>query len=276
MVGVRAPWDGRRFHGRGRRCHGDLVEPGGPQPAARYFSAIIEYAHPIDRPGEGLRGDVVSASRPSASAITACRRPKFAPASLQPGPAEAEKMRAASVCSAPPSANPSASHLVLGSTVKAPERAGETEGGLDLGAMVMFGKTRVGLMVRNVTEPEFGDGDADAEAPGAVPGRGQRSPPGIRGAIGTPPWPFDADLVKTPTVLRRGAADRRRRRDSGCSSDGLASRGAASAPARPASADGAERRCERGAPSRARIVDAELTGRRRRRGAPRVGASLQE
>ena len=35
---------------------------------------------------------------------------------------------------------------------------GETDAGLDMGAMAKFGTLRLGLMVRNVTEPTFGDG----------------------------------------------------------------------------------------------------------------------
>ena len=98
-------------------------------------------------------------------------------------------------------------HLVLGSTVKL-LRAVETKGGLDMGAMAVFGRTRLGLMVRNVTEPEFGTGTQSvklhrhARAGAAVT-------TGSRGFIGDVTVAVDADLVKTPTVLgdeRRVAA----------------------------------------------------------------------
>lgn len=52
-------------------------------------------------------------------------------------------------------------HLVLGSTLKLLRAAGETEGGLDLGAMAAVGVTRIGVMVRNLREPSFGSGDLE-------------------------------------------------------------------------------------------------------------------
>jgi hypothetical protein len=52
-------------------------------------------------------------------------------------------------------------HLVIGSTVKLLRAAGETQGGLDIGAMAAVGLVRVGVMVRNVREATFGEG-ADA------------------------------------------------------------------------------------------------------------------
>ncbi len=52
-------------------------------------------------------------------------------------------------------------HLVVASTVKllhATVAGDDTEGGLDVGAMVAFGRLRAGLMVRNLREPTFGEG----------------------------------------------------------------------------------------------------------------------
>src|SRR5262245_13966821 len=52
-------------------------------------------------------------------------------------------------------------HLVLASTLKVMRAAGDTEAGLDIGAMAMVGLLRLGLAVRNVREPTFGS-DASA------------------------------------------------------------------------------------------------------------------
>jgi hypothetical protein len=48
-------------------------------------------------------------------------------------------------------------HLVIGSTLKLLRAAGETQGGLDIGAMAALGLVRVGVMVRNVREATFGE-----------------------------------------------------------------------------------------------------------------------
>jgi hypothetical protein len=78
--------------------------------------------------------------------------------------------------------------------------SGETKGGLDAGAMASFGPVRVGVMVRNLTEPEFGTGlgaftlARTARLGGAVS-------TGRRGVIGTATVAVDADLTTASTVL---------------------------------------------------------------------------
>jgi hypothetical protein len=89
-------------------------------------------------------------------------------------------------------------HLVVGSTVKL-VRADETKGGLDLGAMATFGRGRLGLMIRNVTEPKFGSGD-DARKLRRTARAGAAFSTGSRGVVGEATVAVDADLVKTPTV----------------------------------------------------------------------------
>jgi hypothetical protein len=92
-------------------------------------------------------------------------------------------------------------YLVLGSTVKLLRAAGETKGGLDMGAMATFGRARVGLMVRNVTEPEFENGAVEAFKLRRHARVGAAVTTGLRGAIGDATVAFDADLVKSPTLL---------------------------------------------------------------------------
>jgi hypothetical protein len=86
--------------------------------------------------------------------------------------------------------------------------SGETKAGLDAGAMASFGPVRVGLMVRNVTEPEFGTGlgsftlSRTARVGAAVS-------TGKRGIIGSATVAVDTDLTTTATVFgdeRRFAA----------------------------------------------------------------------
>lgn len=76
----------------------------------------------------------------------------------------------------------------------------ETHGDLDLGAMVTFGALRLGLTVRNVRQPRFGDAgervrlDRQARAGVSV------SVPG-RGPLGALTLDVDADLRRAATVL---------------------------------------------------------------------------
>jgi hypothetical protein len=76
----------------------------------------------------------------------------------------------------------------------------ETHAGLDVGAMAVLGRVRFGLMVRNVTEPEFGSGpDAFTLSRQARVGAALTS--GARGVIGSATLAIDADLTRTATVL---------------------------------------------------------------------------
>jgi F plasmid transfer operon, TraF, protein len=114
------------------------------------------------------------------------------------------------------------SHLVVGSTftlvnggaVSQPQAAdagsldsatglnpsGETHLGLDVGAMAVLGRARLGVMVRNVTRPEFGTGQ-DAFTLNRQARAGAALTSGSRGVIGSATLAVDADLTKTATVF---------------------------------------------------------------------------
>jgi len=86
--------------------------------------------------------------------------------------------------------------------------SGETKAGLDAAAMASFGPVRVGLMVRNVTEPEFGTG-LGAFTLSRTARLGAAVTTGKRGIIGTATVAVDADLTTATTVFgdeRRFAA----------------------------------------------------------------------
>jgi hypothetical protein len=114
------------------------------------------------------------------------------------------------------------SHLVIGSTVKlvsggsaSQVQAGatgsldaadgldpsrEVHAGLDVGAMAAFGRARIGVMVRNVNEVDFGSGgDAFTLRRHARAGAALTS--GTRGVIGSATVAVDADLTTTTTVI---------------------------------------------------------------------------
>ena len=162
-----------------------------------YFSAILEYAHPTDRPGEGLRG--VSLGFP-ALGLSYYRLPasEVRPTIATAGPVGSREDEGSLSVFGATVGQSIGNHLVVGSTVKL-LRAGETKGGLDLGAMGVFGRARVGLMVRNVKETEFGSG-AEARKLRRSARAGAAFTTGSRGVIGEATVAVDADLVKTPTV----------------------------------------------------------------------------
>jgi len=162
-----------------------------------YFSAILEYAHPTDRLGEGLRG--VSLGFP-ALGLSYYRLPasELRPAIAIAGTGASREDEGSLTVFGATVGQSIGNHLVVGSTVKL-VRADETKGGLDLGAMATFGRGRLGLMIRNVTEPKFGSGD-DARKLRRTARAGAAFSTGSRGVVGEATVAVDADLVKTPTV----------------------------------------------------------------------------
>ena len=78
--------------------------------------------------------------------------------------------------------------------------SGDVHAGLDIGAMAVFGPARIGLMVRNVEESEFGSG-ADAFTLSRHARVGAAVSSGTRGIIGGATVAVDADLTKTTTVF---------------------------------------------------------------------------
>ncbi len=78
--------------------------------------------------------------------------------------------------------------------------SGEIHLGLDVGAMAVLGRVRLGAMVRNLTRPEFGNG-SDAFTLNRQARAGAALTTGSRGVIGTATLAVDADLTKAPTVL---------------------------------------------------------------------------
>jgi hypothetical protein len=78
--------------------------------------------------------------------------------------------------------------------------SGETHPGLDIGAMAVLGPARIGVMVRNVRQPEFGAG-ADAFTLSRHARVGAAVSSGTRGVIGAATVAVDADLTTTATVF---------------------------------------------------------------------------
>ena len=161
-----------------------------------YFSAMLEYAHPEGGEGDGLRG--ISVAFP-ALGLSYYRIPRSSStASTGSNPASREDEGSLSVFGATVGQS-FGRHLVVGSTVKIQHVDGDSDMGLDIGAMAAFGPAKLGLMVRNVTEPQFGEGlqaftlQRQARAGGSYTGT-------TRGVIGSVTVSFDADLMDVPTL----------------------------------------------------------------------------
>ena len=96
------------------------------------------------------------------------------------------------------------SHVVIGSTLKLEWAKSNTRADLDLGAMATFGMVRLGLLMRDVSEPEFGSGQDTVVLP-------RRARAGV--ALLTPPQgPFEQVVVDVDadlnTVLVEGHEER--------------------------------------------------------------------
>jgi hypothetical protein len=163
-----------------------------------FFSAIIEYDHPRVLPDKPTRG--VSLGFP-ALGLSYYRLP-LSQIRPQPGStAEASDSRQDERVLSVYGLSVGQSigrNLVIGSTLKLASADG-TQGGLDIGAMASFGRTRVGLMVRNARELHF---DEDTAAPWTLKRQaraGAAYTTGSRGVIGSATLAFDADLTTLPT-----------------------------------------------------------------------------
>jgi len=120
-----------------------------------YFNAILEYAHPDEGPGDGLRG-VAFAFPALGLSYYRLPRPGSSSASTDTTPGSREDEGSLSVYGATVGQS-IGNHLVVASTLKL-LRADGTKTGLDVGAMAAYRHVRAGLMVRNATEPDFGSG----------------------------------------------------------------------------------------------------------------------
>lgn len=164
--------------------------------AGSYFSAMLEYAHPEGGEGDGLRG--ISIAFP-ALGLSYYHLPRSSTASIGSDVGSRQDEGSLSVFGATVGQS-FGRHLVVGSTIKVLHADDDYETGLDIGAMAAFGPAKLGLMVRNVTEPQFGEGlqvftvRRHARAGGSFTGT-------TGGVIGSVTLSFDADLMDVPTLI---------------------------------------------------------------------------
>ena len=196
VVGVRALGMGGAFTAVADDATATWWNPAGLASGA-YFSAILEYAHPDIGPGDGLRG--LSTAFP-ALGLSYYRLPRPGSSSTSTDAAAGSREDEGSLSVYGATVGQSiGNHLVVGSTVKL-LRADATKTGLDVGAMAAFRRARFGLMVRNMTEPDFGSGvDAFTLQRHVRAGGAFASAP--RGVIGSLTVSVDADLTRMATPV---------------------------------------------------------------------------
>jgi hypothetical protein len=204
LVGVRARGMAGAFTAVADDATATWWNPAGLAGGA-YFNAVLEYGRPRQPPHDPIRGMTVAFP---ALGLSYYRLPlgQIRPVTST-GVGSGNRQDEGDVGVYGATVGQSlGNHLVVGSTVKL-VRAGESHGGLDVGALAAYGRVRVGLMVRNVRELEFGGGpeplllrrQARAGAAFTV---------GRRGSLGRATVAFDADLTKITTSrgdVRRAA-----------------------------------------------------------------------
>ncbi|HEY7293220.1 MAG TPA: conjugal transfer protein TraF [Vicinamibacterales bacterium] len=92
------------------------------------------------------------------------------------------------------------SHFVLASSFKVANLAGDTQVGVDVGAMAALGQVRLGVMLRNLREPTFGDGVDSVTLKRQVRGGAAYLVPG-RGTFAGATLAVDFDTFDVPTVF---------------------------------------------------------------------------
>jgi F plasmid transfer operon, TraF, protein len=196
QVGVRALGMGGAFTAVADDSTATWWNPAGLA-SGSYFDAVLEYSHPDDRRGDGLRG--ISVAFPALGlSYYRLPLPRSSSATIGTDPGSRQDEGSLNVFGATVGQS-FGRHLVIGSTVKIQHADDDTEMGLDIGAMAAFGPARLGLMVRNVTEPDFGSGlDAftlrrQARAGGAITTT-------TSGVIASAALSVDADLLEVPTL----------------------------------------------------------------------------
>jgi len=171
-----------------------------------YFSTIIEYGRARDRPDSDVKG--VSMAFP-ALGVSYYRLPisqMRPPTSTEQGTLNRQDQGTLSEIGVTVGQS-LGNHIVIGTTLKA-MHADETHAGLDAGVMATFGRARVGLAVRNLTEATFGAG-ADALELKRQARAGFALTTGSRGVVGSASVAVDADLTTNTTAAgeeRRVAA----------------------------------------------------------------------
>jgi hypothetical protein len=198
VIGVRAQGMGGAFTAVADDATASWWNPAGLAGGA-FFNALIEVDRPDTSTSDSVRG--VAISYP-ALGLTYYRLPlRQIRESTSTGSSATSRQQDAGVLSlyAVTVGQSFGNHLVLGSTLKL-LRAGDTNVGLDVGAMATFGPARVGVVLRDVTAPSFGNGESaftlerHARAGAALSS-------GRRAVIGSATLSFDADLTTTHDPL---------------------------------------------------------------------------
>lgn len=196
-VGIRAQGMGGAFVAVANDATATWWNPAGIA-AGPFFNTVVEYGQPPTPPDTSVTGLAFGFPALGLSYYRLPINQMRLAISTGTGAASREDEGALSVFGAT-SGQSLGNHLVLASTLKLVS-AGETDVDVDAGAIVRFGVTRLGVVVRNISKPSFEteggllELERQARVGAAILGR---SP----GGINEMSLAFDADLI---TVATRG------------------------------------------------------------------------
>jgi hypothetical protein len=171
-----------------------------------YFNAIIEYGRLTD--SDGTRGGVSVAFPALGLSYYRMTVSEMQPAGSTAGSAggrqdpAALNVRSVDLSQFGATVGQSVGrYVVVASTLKLLRAAGDTQAGLDLGSMAALGPLRLGVMLRNVTEPTFGAGDAAVTLRRQVRGGAALSVRGRSSLFAGATLAVDADFRSVPSAL---------------------------------------------------------------------------
>lgn len=174
--------------------------------SAAYFNAIVEYGRANDGVGGDSRG--VAAAFPALGLsyyrITVSEIQPRASTAGSPGDRQdrgTPSVRAVDLSQFGATVGQSiGEHFVVASTLKLVRAEGDTQAGLDVGALAAFNHLRLGVTVRNLSEPTFGEGDAALRLERQIRVGAALSAPG-RGSFGGATFALDGDVLTVATAM---------------------------------------------------------------------------
>jgi hypothetical protein len=200
-AGTRAQGMGGAFVAVADDASATWWNPAGIGPGA-YFSAIAEYSR-LEDPAGGLRSAGIAAAFP-ALGLSYYRVSAVKSGFVAPSPSTAaaggDRKDLVGVDQFGASVGQSVGdHLVVATTLKLLHGASHFRGDLDAGAMLLAGRARVGLVVKNVVAPRLGEGPDAVSLPRQARAGMALAVPGRRW-LGETTVAIDADLSRTATV----------------------------------------------------------------------------
>jgi hypothetical protein len=207
-VGIRAQGMGGAFTAVADDATATWWNPAGLANGA-YFNAILEYGHTSDTQQDHWGA---SAAFPALGisyyrlTVSEIQPPGTTAGSTGGSPADRQDLGTPSVRAVDLSqfgatvGQSVGQHLVIASTLKLLQAAGDSRAGLDIGAMARWSPVQFGVTVRNVWEPSFGAGETAVTLARQVRAGAALEMPGRASTLAGATLAFDADLLEVASA----------------------------------------------------------------------------